>query len=36
MRYIDRDFVGRIFHANIWWGMSHQYDARPDTLAWRF
>ena len=35
-RYLDNDFVGRIFHANIWWGMSHQYDARPETLAWRF
>jgi len=35
-RYIDNDFVGRIYHANLWWGMSHQYDARPETLTWRF
>ena len=35
-RYLDQDFVGRIYHANIWWGMSHQYDARPETLSWRF
>jgi len=35
-RYLDNDFVGRIFHANIWWGMSHQFDARPETLTWRF
>lgn len=35
-RYMDNDFVGRIFHANVWWGMSHQYDARPETLTWRF
>ena len=35
-RYLDDDFVGRIFHANLWWGMSHQYDARPETLSWRF
>lgn len=35
-RYLDNDFVGRIFHANLWWGMSHQYDARPETLTWRF
>jgi len=35
-RYIDDDFIGRIYHANLWWGMSHQYDARPETLSWRF
>jgi len=35
-RYLDQDFVGRIYHANLWWGMSHQYDARPETLSWRF
>ena len=35
-RYLDNDFVGRIFHANVWWGMSHQFDARPETLTWRF
>ena len=35
-RYLDDDFVGRIYHANLWWGMSHQIDARPETLSWRF
>ena len=35
-RYLDDGFVGRIFHASVWWGMSHQYDVRPDTLSWRF
>jgi len=35
-RFIDDDFVGRIYHANLWWGMSHQYDARPETQTWRF
>ena len=35
-RYLDNDFLGRIYHANIWWGMSHQFDARPETLTWRF
>ena len=35
-RYLDDDFVGRIYHANLWWGMSHQYDSRPETLTWRF
>lgn len=35
-RYLDEGFVGRIFHASVWWGMSHQFDARPETLAWRF
>ena len=35
-RYLDNDFLGRIYHANVWWGMSHQFDARPETLTWRF
>ena len=35
-RYLDDGFVGRIFHASVWWGMSHQFDVRPDTLSWRF
>ncbi len=35
-RYLDNDFLCRIYHANVWWGMSHQFDARPETLTWRF
>lgn len=35
-RYIDEGFVGRVYHINIWWGMSLQYDVRPDIPSWRF
>ncbi|MCI0804058.1 MAG: Gfo/Idh/MocA family oxidoreductase [Chloroflexi bacterium] len=35
-RYLDNDFLGRIYHANIWWGQTQQFDARPDALTWRF
>jgi predicted dehydrogenase len=35
-RYIDLGFIGRLYHINIWWGMSLQYDVRPDTPSWRF
>ena len=35
-RYIDQGFIGRIYHTNIMWMMSLQYDARPATLSWRF
>jgi predicted dehydrogenase len=35
-RYLDNDFLGRIYHANLWWGQTHQPDARPDARTWRF
>jgi predicted dehydrogenase len=35
-RYIDQGFIGRLYHINIWWGMSLQYDVRPDVPSWRF
>ena len=35
-RYIDQGFIGRLYHMNIWWGMSLQYDVRPDVPSWRF
>jgi len=34
-RYMDSGFVGKVYHANIWWGMSYAADARPDALSWR-
>jgi predicted dehydrogenase len=35
-RYMDEGFVGKFYHATIWWGMSLQLDSRPEVLSWRF
>ena len=35
-RYLDEGFVGEIYHLNVWWGMSLQYDLRPETGSWRY
>ncbi len=35
-RYIDDGFIGRIYHCNISWMMTLQYDFRPAVLSWRF
>jgi predicted dehydrogenase len=35
-RYLDDGFVGEIYHLNVWWGMSLQYDLRPETGSWRY
>ena len=35
-RYIDRGYLGRPYHTNIWWGMSQDIDDRPQVLSWRF
>lgn len=35
-RYLDAGYVGRVFHAYIWWGSTLQHDARPDAASWRF
>ncbi len=35
-RYIDSDYIGNMFHANIWWGMTNQHGTRPEILSWRF
>ena len=35
-RYIDDGYVGDVYHVNIRWGMSMQFDARPEVLSWRF
>ena len=35
-RYIADGYVGRIYHANIWRGMTQHIDARPGVLSWRF
>jgi predicted dehydrogenase len=35
-RYIDEGFVGRIYHTNISWMMSNQFDSRPAMLSWRY
>ncbi|MDA0233141.1 MAG: Gfo/Idh/MocA family oxidoreductase [Chloroflexi bacterium] len=35
-RYVDAGYVGKLYHLNIWWGMSLQHNARPEVLSWRF
>jgi len=35
-RYIADGYIGDLYHLDVWWGMSLQYDARPDILTWRF
>ena len=33
--YMDEGFVGRLYHLNIWWGISLQDDLR-DVGSWRY
>ena len=33
---IDGGEIGTPFHMNIWWGQTHQFDAKPTTTSWRF
>jgi predicted dehydrogenase len=35
-RYVDRGYIGNLYHVNIWWGMTLQLNARPEVLSWRF
>ena len=35
-RYIDDGYIGRPYHASIWWGMTQALDVRPQVLSWRF
>jgi len=35
-RYIAGGYVGRVYHVNIWWGMTQHIEARPDVRSWRF
>jgi predicted dehydrogenase len=35
-RYLAEGYVGDIFHMDIWWGMTLQFDARPEVDSWRF
>ncbi len=35
-QYLDEGFVGEVYHLNVWWGMSLQYDLRPETGSWRY
>jgi predicted dehydrogenase len=35
-RYLDDGYVGDICHVNIWWGLTFQYDMRPEISSWRF
>jgi predicted dehydrogenase len=35
-RYLDEGFVGEVYHLNVWWGMSLQYDLRPEIGSWRY
>jgi predicted dehydrogenase len=35
-RYLTEGYVGELYHMDIWWGMTLQFDARPDAGSWRF
>ena len=35
-RYIDSGYVGDVYHVNIRWGFSSQYDVRRDVPSWKY
>ncbi len=35
-RYMDAGYLGRLYHANMWWGQSHAPEDRPEVATWRF
>jgi len=35
-QHMDAGYIGRLFHANIWWGQTQAVEDKPDVAPWRF
>ena len=35
-QHMDAGYIGRLFHANIWWGQTQAVEDKPDVTPWRF
>jgi len=35
-QHMDAGYIGRLFHANIWWGQTQAIEDKPDVASWRF
>ncbi len=35
-QHMDAGYIGRLFHANIWWGQTQAIEDKPGVAPWRF
>ena len=35
-QHMDAGYIGRLFHANIWWGQTQAVEDKPEVASWRF